>query len=299
MPHTRFKCQDGGEIQIEDCLKECRLKGKINPVTREPYVPFGRCLSVPTLRAISSQREWTGKPSTTQLLKGTREVYLMLTKEYAIDPKSMMFALHGTNTHTVLEGGTVDGDLAEQRLDDGISTGAFDYWSPENGGTLFDYKTYSSFVAARDMGLGTKKELIGHYKNGKPRYKTMITTGNAKLDFDLAVQMNDYRMKIKKCLGKDTEQMVCEIIVRDGNTFMATNRGITENAYLVPVGKISDIWVERYMKKKADSLHKALETGVLPPPCKPRECWGGNKCEKFCAVNKFCDCYQEEKSYGD
>ena len=194
MPHTRFKCQDGGEIQIEDCLKECRLKGKINPVTREPYVPFGRCLSVPTLRAISSQREWTGKPSTTQLLKGTREVYLMLTKEYAIDPKSMMFALHGTNTHTVLEGGTVDGDLAEQRLDDGISTGAFDYWSPENGGTLFDYKTYSSFVAARDMGLGTKKELIGHYKNGKPRYKTMITTGNAKLDFDLAVQMNDYRM---------------------------------------------------------------------------------------------------------
>jgi CRISPR-associated endonuclease Csn1 len=34
---------------------------------------------------------------------------------------------------------------------------------------------------------------------------------------DLATQMNDYRMKIKKCLGKDTEQMVCEIIVRDGN----------------------------------------------------------------------------------
>lgn len=294
MPYSRFKCLDGGEIAIDECLKECRLKGVINPVTNTPYVPCGRCLSVPTLKAVSGQREWTGKPSTTQLLRGTREMYLMLTKDYAIDPKSMMFALLGTDTHAKLEQNVPEGFLAEQRLDDGISTGAFDLWSPENDGTLFDYKTYGSFVVASTLGLGSKKEFVGHYKNGKPRYKTVLTYNNVKHMFDLSVQMNDYRMKIKKCLGKDTSNMVCEAIVRDGNTYMATNRGITENAYLIPVGKISDQWIERYMKKKAGDLQKALETNTMPPPCKPRECWGGNKCSKFCAVNKFCDAYKGE-----
>lgn len=287
MPYTSFLCPDGGKIKIEDCFKECRLVGKMNPVTGMPYVPCGRCLSLPTLREVSNQRDWTGKPSTTQLLRGTREAYLMLTKDYAIDPKSMMFALHGTHVHANLENGISSDELGEQRLDDGVSTGAFDYYDPVTK-TLYDYKTYGSFVAASLMGMGSKKVLVGHYKNGKPRYKTVITYDNPKHNFDLAVQMNDYRMKLKKCLGIDVESMVCEVIVRDGNTYMATNRGITDNAYLVPVNKISDHWVERYMKKKADDLLKALDSGVMPPPCKPRECWHGNKCSKFCAVAQYC-----------
>ena len=294
MPYTRFKCPDGGEIDIDKCINEgCRLKSKINPVTGDLYVPCGRCLSAPTLRKVSKQREWTGKPSTTQCLRGTRESYLILTHDYAIDPKSMMFALLGTQTHSNLESGISQdaGEAGEKRLDNGPSTGAFDFWSPDNGGTLVDYKTYGSYVAAKTMGMGTKKILIGHYKNGKPRYKTVITTGNAKHSFDLAVQMNDYRMKIQSELNKPVNQMVCEIIVRDGNTFMATNRGISDNAYLVPVNKISDKWISRYMKKKSDDLISAMENNRLPPPCKPRECWGGNKCEKFCAVNKYCDAY--------
>jgi hypothetical protein len=295
MPYDSYKCPDGGVIKIKDCLQKCRLVGKMNPVTGMPYVPCGRCLSAPTLRKIAEQREWTGKPSTTQCLRGTREAYLMLTHNYAIDPKSMMFALLGTQTHANLEHGMEEGDLGEQRLDDGVSTGAFDFYSPENGGTLFDYKTYGSYVAAKTMGMGTKKVLVGHYKNGKPRYKTIITHGNAKHMFDLAVQMNDYRMKIEKVLHKPVQNMVCEIIVRDGNTYMATSRGVTENAYLVPVGKISDHWMKRYMEKKASDLIEALETKTLPPPCKTRECWGGNKCEKFCAVNKFCDAYNGGK----
>lgn len=294
MPFVRFICPDGGETPIEECLKGCRLKGKINPETGNEYVPCGRCLSEPTLRAISKQRKWTGKPSTTQCLRGTRESYLMLTHDYAIDPKSMMFALFGTNTHEKLEQGMEKGDLGEQRLDDGVSTGAFDFYSPENGGTLYDYKTYGSYVAARTMGMGSKKVRAGNYKNGKPKYKTVITYGNAKHMFDLAVQMNDYRMKIEKCLGLPVNHMVCEMIVRDGNTYMANSRGITDNAYLVPVGKISDHWMSKYMKTKSEALITALETKETPPPCKPRECWGGEKCKKYCAVNAFCDAYREE-----
>lgn len=300
MPYTTFKCPDGGQIPIEECLKGCRLVGKINPVTGLPYVPCGRCLSTSTLRKLSQQREWKGQPSTTQCLRGTRESYLMLTHDYAINPKDMMFALFGTQTHANLEQGMdkTEGELGEKRLDDGISNGAFDFYSPENGGTLFDFKTYGSYVAAKTMGMGTKKIMVGHYKNGKPKFKTIITYGNAKHMFDLAVQMNDYRMKIEKILKLPVKQMVCEIIVRDGNTFMATSRGITENAYLVPVGKISDHWVERYMKKKSGDLIKALETGKTPPPCNYRECWGGRKCKDFCPVNQFCDAYKGDTNNG-
>jgi hypothetical protein len=284
MPYTKFICPDGAEVPIEDCLEKCRMKD----------IPCGRCLSLPTLRCVAKQREWTGVPSTTQLLRGTRESYLIITKDYSIDPKSMMFALHGTNTHSVLEDGVDEEGIAEQRLDDGISTGAFDYWSPENGGTLFDYKTYGSYVVAKSLGIGTKKVSDGFYKNGKPKTKTVFTYGNTKHMFDLSVQMNDYRIKIKKCLGKDTKNMVCEMIVRDGNTFMANNRGITENAYLVKVNKISDLWIRKYMTRKAEDLQKALTFNELPKPCNNRECWGGRKCKDFCTVNKFCDAYHFE-----
>ena len=296
MPMVGFICDDGGRCTFEECFKECRLKGKINPVTGRPYVPCGRCLSVPTLRTLSKQREWNGKPSTTQLLRGTRESFLIITKDYYVRPYSLMFALLGTGTHAKIEGGMSMDDIGEERLDDGVSTGAFDYWSPEDGGTLFDYKTYGSFVVAKHLGIGTKKELIGHYKNGKPRYQTVFTYDNHKDMFDLAVQMNDYRIKLKKCLNKDTENMVCEVIVKDGGTYMAKNRGVTENAYIIPVNKISDRWVERYMRRKAGDLITALEKNKLPPPCRPREAWHGRKCDGFCPVREFCDAYKENNN---
>lgn len=291
MPYTRFICPDGGEITIEDCLKKCRLQGKINPVTGDYYVPCGRCLSAPTLRKLSKQREWTGKPSTTQCLRGTREAFLTITKDYAVDPKSMMFALLGTQTHANLEDGMGESDIGEQRLDDGISTGAFDFYSPENGGTLFDYKTYSSFVVAKYLGIKSKKVQVGWFKNGKPRYKTMYTKGNAKLDFDLAVQLNDYRMKIESQLKLPVSHLVCEMIVRDGGTYIANSRGVTERSYLIEVGKISDHWMKLYMERKASDLIKAVELNKMPPPCRGHECWHGRKCKDFCPVNKYCDAY--------
>lgn len=289
MPAVGFICEDGGKCKFEECFKECRLKGKINPVTGRPYVPCGRCLTVPTLRTLAKQRKWSGKPSTTQLLKGTREAYLTITKDYYFKPYSLMFALLGTGTHEKLEGGMTMGDLGEKRLDDGISTGAFDYWSPEDGGTLYDYKTYGSFVVAKHLGITTEKVQTGHYKNGKPRYQTIFKYDGYRDMFDLAVQMNDYRMKIKKCLGKDTANMVCEAIVKDGNTYMAKQRGILENAYMIPVNKISDHWITKYMTRKANDLTKAIETKTLPPPCRYRETWGGRKCENFCPVAEFCN----------
>lgn len=295
MPLTKFRCVDGNECPVNECLKCCRLKGKINPNNGMPYVPCGRCLSRRALLAIAEERRWTGKPSTTQLLNGTLEEYLKLTTPYTVDPMQSVFALHGTTVHAALEDNTVGNAMTEVRLDDGVSTGAFDYFDEEasdkeNTGYLYDDKTYGSYKAAKVLGAVKHKELVGKFKNGKPRYKTYFTYngvhGSGRLD--LAIQMNDYRMKIKKCLGKDTEKMICEMIVRDGNTYMAESRGVMQPAYLVEVNKISDHWVSKYMKAKADNLTKAMKSGLLPKQCSYRERWGGMKCERFCNVKDAC-----------
>ena len=89
-----FKCPDGEICEIKDCLTSCRLATEL---------PAGRCLSLRTLRLIAEQREWTGIPSTTQLLKGTREAYLELTEDYILDPQGTLFRVHGTKAHALLD----------------------------------------------------------------------------------------------------------------------------------------------------------------------------------------------------
>ena len=289
MPYTRYICPDGQEVKIEECLKACRLEGQVNPDTNELYCPAGRCLSLRTLRAIADQREWTGTPSTTQLLNGTREAYLKITQDYSINPRESLFMLHGTMVHDYLEKYTGNGEISEERLSDGVSSGAFDFYSPENGGTLYDLKTYGSFKTAKVLGLQEVKIPTGAlFKNGNPKYRKVFVVGGRKDRLDLAIQLNDYRTKIESELKLPVSNMVCEIIVRDGNTYMATQRGVTEPGYLVPINRISDNWVKAYMNRKASDLKKALETNTLPPPCRPRERWGGRKCENhLCFVQQF------------
>jgi len=94
-------------------------------------------------------------------------------------------------------------------------------------------------------------------------------------------------MKIE-ALGFPVHMMAIEALCRDGGTYIAKNRGITFNGALIPVNHISDHWIKKYMKTKAEALHKALQTGEIPPQCKPRETWNGRKCEKYCSVKKAC-----------
>jgi len=73
MPLKYALCPDGITIEVEQCLKQCRRAG-------------GRCLTLPTLHTVLRDRPWTGIPSTTQLLNGTRMEYLKIVSEYAVDP---------------------------------------------------------------------------------------------------------------------------------------------------------------------------------------------------------------------
>jgi hypothetical protein len=284
MPAKWFRCPSGKIIEIEKCLAHCDH----------------RCLTTRTLRLIADQREWKGIPSTTQLLKGTRETFLEITTDYILDPQSALFRVHGTKGHAVLDKYTGGNELGEERLFDEICSGQFDHYDPVSK-TLTDSKTWGSYKVARALGIRTKKVEVQEVddqgnvillksgpRKGQPKTKTVTEfIEGAKDRLDTAIQLNDYRMKLEKLFP--VEHMAIEALVRDGGTWIAESRGIKLQGYLIPVNRISDHWVKIYLKAKADALHKALETNVCPKICRMRERWGGKKCESYCNVRIACD----------
>lgn len=283
IPATRFICPDGYATPIKYCLEHgCRMAKKL---------PAGRCLSPRTLRFIAEQREWTGIPSTTQLLKGTREAMLEILTDYDISPQDALFRIFGTKSHNLLDKYTDGNELAEERLYDEISSGQFDFYDPIMQ-QLIDCKFWGSYKIMKALGLYQVEVPTGEvYKTGKkkgqPKTRKEWREGGRKDRLDVAVQLNDYRMKLES-IGFPVRQMVIEAVARDGNTYIAKNRGIEQNGFLIPVNRISDPWVRRYMKAKRDALMKALETHIVPPKCKPREMWNGRKCERYCNVRVIC-----------
>lgn len=286
MPISKFICPDGEQVSPSDCLKACRCP-EINVA--------GRCLSTRTLSLIAEDREWTGLPSTTQLLTGTRESYLKITNEYPVKPLDRIFMVHGTKGHANLERFTPEGSLSELRLFSEDSSGQFDFY---DNGVLYDNKFYGSYAVAKTLGIEKIKIPDGFYKNGNAKTKTVFGKGRRDR-FNLAVQLNDYRIKLESS-GYPVNAMMCEIIVRDGNTYIARQRGVMQPAYLVEVNKISDVWVNRYMRKKNADLQFALQNNIIPAPCKPRERWAGDKgsmkCQRYCEVANLCDVGIREKA---
>lgn len=287
MPAKWFTCPDGQQTIITDCLENCRMGW---------CLPAGRCLSVRTLRLIAEQREWTGKPSTTQLLKGTREAYLGITTDYAINPQDAIFRIIGTKSHSALDAYTGDNELGEERLEDEFSTGQFDFY---DNGVLIDVKTSGSYKVMKALGYHQVEVETGEVyksgaKKGLPKTRKEWREDGRKDRLDWAIQLNDYRMKLER-LGFPVHQMAIECLIRDGNTYIAQQRGIAFNGTLIPINRISDHWIRRYMRMKHRALMQALETGEMPPPCRYRETWGGGrKCEKYCDVAKACMEYEAQ-----
>jgi hypothetical protein len=287
MPATRFKCPDGEVIFIPQCLKQCRMEQ--------------RCLSRRTLRMVADQRPWNGEPSTTQLLKGTREAYLEITEtDYALDPMGELFRVLGSKAHAYLEEFT-DNELSEERLRDNIASGQFDFYDPDEK-ALYDTKTWGSFKVARALGFTTERVDIptGEFyktgeKKGQPKTKKQTNIVQGKPDMpETEIQLNHYRMMLESA-GFPVEKMFVEAIIRDGNTFTAKNRGIDMNGKLIPVRFIPDEDVKAFLGQKRDNLLWALETETMPSPCSPDESWEGRKCKDYCRVAKFCDAGMEIK----
>ena len=89
-----------------------------------------------------------------------------------------------------------------------------------------------------------------------------------------------------------------QALCRDFNLRIATERGITQPVYVIPINKISDHWLKRYFAHKAKLLREGLEKNEMPPVCSERERWHDRKCLDYCAARENCPYAQKLNSKG-
>jgi hypothetical protein len=290
MPLKYFICPDGQQYDKDLCiLGVCRM--------------HNRCATLPYLKQVGEVRVWNGLPSTTQLLNGPREEYLRIKKDYAVHPYKKAFAALGTGVHSSLDTDD-DWSFSEERLKDSIASGQFDRLEKQEDGSwwLIELKTYGSYKVNKALGLVAKK-IPAFYPNGDPvlyvksgswgkagtqKNETIfVAEGEPDMD-DLKLQLNRNRMLVESNLQIKVAKLKCFIIVRDGNTITARDRGITEECYYIDVPFIDDVEVNKYFSDKSSRLKHAVECDELPDYCSAKECWDDMKCKFYCDVKEFC-----------
>lgn len=279
---TGFICPDGGKTTIEDCLNNCRM-GR-------------RCCSKGYARFAAEERAWSGKPSCTQLLRGTRESYLRIKKGYEISPDDQVWAIIGRGSHASLE---PHGEGSEVGMEFMGITGIPDNYEDD---VLEDYKVWGSYKVMLILGYEAEKipdtdefGNVARYKSGekKGQVKTRniwnINPDKAEEErWEVNLQLNFYRMMIEAQPVKNVvKEMYLEVFVRDGNTVSAMTRNIDRPRYYIPIKRLPDDYVMQYFEKKRDALLHALKTDTMPPICDDRERWNGRKCD-YCPVAKDC-----------
>lgn len=279
MPAKYFKCPDGELTPIGDCYKNCRM-GE-------------RCLLLPVLKSVGKTRAWYGKPSVTQLLKDTRQTYLEITHEYAIDPQKSIASMIGTNSHSLMEGNVPNGYLSEVRFEDEITSGQIDGYDTKTK-TLFDFKFFGAYRIAKALGKYPKWRLKTHLR-GKDKGKTYwvqeFVDGGVRDVLEISKQLSYYKVLMKKH-GLEVKQILVQMLIRGGLDKVAKEYGLKQTGYIVKLHGISEHWIVRYMNAKYNRLMKALETNEMPPVCKQR--WNDLKCKDYCGVNMYCPYYQEK-----
>ena len=282
MSATKFICPDGQRVDIADCLHSCP----------QPQ----RCMFLPTLRAVANSLDRKiDEPTVTELIAGTRETFLKKTTDYAVDPASVLYALHGQAVHSVNERHTQGDILSEERLKDEITSGQFDLFGKildADEGVLGDLKVTSSFKLMKVLGIYKAKVDTGEVyksglKKGLPKFRTELRFDGVRDLLDWAIQLNYYRMLLERA-GFKVNRMFIQALCRDSGLRIAAERGITKPVYIIPINKISDHWLVLYFRHKAKILQDAISTDTLPPICSFRERWGNRKCLGYCAARENC-----------
>jgi hypothetical protein len=282
-----FRCPDTELITVTDCIDKCRMER--------------RCLTRPTLLEISSEREWTGHPSTTQLLNGTMMEFLKLTRDYAVDPDSRVFALLGTRHHHNLEVRANELNIAAELALHG-DRDVIDLLEndPEEGWVITDYKTWGSFRVAKALGLtqvgkrpdpsGERYRVSGKWgKAGDVKQIPVYAVDSSKIDMkESELQLNNYRVMLKDMFSIEVARMQLQVSVRDGGLQVATNRGLTRNSYMMDVRRLKDEDVKAYFETKAINLLQALDCREWEQPCSDWETWDKMRCREYCDVSLYC-----------
>ena len=283
----QFICPDGATVDIDRCLDRCRLENSLE---------CGRCISQRFLRMMAGRRRWSGKPTVTQLLNGTREEYLKITQGFAVDPQALIPAFFGSAFHNLLENSSDERFIRERRLVDPTNSysGQFDCYDTEEQ-ILYDTKTYGSFKAAQVLGIEKIRvpvvdDVTGEpvlTKTGRVKHANCFVNG-VRLKRDATLQLNAYRLMLE-FRGCPVKEMRLEVFVRDGGTWIANDRGVDRNSFLVKINRVDDHRLQSFLLEKASRLRDALDKNKMPPPCRPVETWGGLKCKSFCNVRQFCE----------
>jgi len=281
-----FICPDGQTIKVEDCLKECRLDH--------------RCQELPDLVLMSQEREWTGVPSTTQLINGTMYEFLKLTVPYYVDPDKRAFMIQGTKHHQEMDKIAKELGLASE-IALSIDRDIFDLLVWEGKSLcLVDRKTWGSFKVAKALGIvqvGKQPDPSGEVyktsgkwgKAGSPRMIPLFGEDPDKADnWEAELQLNRYRVMLYEKAGLTVAIMYLRVLVRDGGLYIAYDRGVFRNTYRIPVNKLPDIEVNNYFWFKKKDLIEALEIGQCTIPCSVQESWEGVRCERYCEVWEHC-----------
>lgn len=290
-----FICPDGGLQPVDKCLAgECRMAE--------------RCAPLSFLTLAGHEREWTGKPSTTQLLKGTRQAYLELTTDYDKEPEENVFAILGTGVHKLLEDSEETQAYVEEKVElEGI-TGIMDRLERQPDGTwyLVDYKVSGSYKIAQVLGIYSEyKDVLDSTGRYPVRYKSGAKKGQVKKkkvmvhrdpDYgDWLYQLNFYRIAEEKYIGYPISKIKLFATVRDGGTFIAEGRGLSKRAYYIDIPIVEDDVILTYFRSKRNALLSALETDTTPSLCDAKESWDGRKCERFCPVAEACRALGDNK----
>lgn len=243
-------CPDNERITRDECITKCRM-GR-------------RCLTLPTIYATSKDREWQGKPSTTQLLQPFRLSYLKIKHDYYVRPEDRAFQILGVRAHAVLElNAKLAGLMNEMKLQGRTDiTGILDLLEPdeqiENGYVLTDYKTWAS----------------AKIKNFTPQDQTVF-------------QLNHYRLIVDEILSPGyVTRMQIQIIVRDGGTQSAYVNKVTKRIATLEIPFMQNQYIQEYFDERAAKLLSYINGDTLPPVCD--ENWNWKRCKDYCECFEFC-----------
>jgi hypothetical protein len=256
-----------------------------------------RCASRSYLLMARSDRPWTGKPSTTQLLQGTLCSLLKIKHPYAVYPDARAFMIHGTKGHKTLEDAGVGDETSELevKFQEGDITGIVDGIETENGKSiLYDTKTSGSFKVAKALGFFVEDEPTGEfYKSGKrkgeEKMRKILKRDDSKIDrYEWELQLNRYRMEYEAKTGRTVKELKIQCVVRDGNTYIARSRGVFRNVYFFKIRILPDAEVTEYFERKRTALKQAVKQGYWNEICTKEENWDSLKCQNYCEVAEFC-----------
>lgn len=288
MPATKFICPNGDNILIRQCLQNC------------PH--HERCMASPTLVSIAKSciPRSIGKFSVTELMRGTREMFLEKTTDYSVSPADRALIIQGTSLHKLAEDNSDPSIITELRLENDYLSGQIDAYGNLLGNgkkILLDYKTTSSYKAMISLGYYQVDEPTGEVyktglKKGQPKTHKVLKEGGIRKVLEWAIQINAYRMLMEQN-GYEVEDMYIQMHVRDYNTQLAMSRNITKPIYMLKINKISNHWLEIYFEAKRQRLEEAIITGEMPAQCSSRETWKNKKCADFCNVYSECQKYEE------